>query len=332
MTHHFLLLTPFLVAAIVALLGFIGCDRVLGIDPVPFNPPVTGLTATGGNMQVALSWDALDGATDYHIVRQQGTSSNDIDTMSTATTYTDTMLPNNATFTYQVYAKTSGEDSQKSASVSATTTAAIQFVQATAQSQAVSPPIAVTLNNTTQGNCLIAAVAYGGPPAGSVTVSDNLGNSFNLVGSGPWYRQSRLFFLPNIPGGNVTIKATGSGGATGPCSICVSEYSGVDLTTNALYSFTTKASLNTGTGGLETLKGVAVNLSQPGDAAYVVVFAASPTALTPAAGFTAHPAPDASLLMEDSFSSVSATQTVATDDTTGGSFVPWVLLAVGVKF
>jgi hypothetical protein len=332
MTDSFLLLTPLLVGAIVALLGFIGCDKLFGLEHIDSHPSVTGLTAAGGNMQVSLSWDALDGATDYHVIRQQGSSSVDIDTMSTATAYVDTMLPNNTAFTYQVYANTTGEDSQKSTPVSVTTSAAIQFVQPAAQSQAVNPPISVTLNNTAQGNCLIAAVSYGGPAAGSVNVSDNHGNVFNFVGSGPWLRQSRLFFLPNIPGGNVTITATGAGGATGPCNMCVCEYSGVDLTSGALYSFSTKASPNTGTAGLETLKGVTVNLAQSGDGAYLVVFSASPTALTPAGGFNVHATSETSILIEDSFSSIAATQTVATDDTTGGSFVPWVILAVGVKF
>jgi hypothetical protein len=331
MTHSFLLLTPFLVAAIVALLGFVGCDKLFGLEHVDAHPSVTGLTAMGGNMQVTLSWDALDGATDYHVIRQQGTSSVDLDTMSTATTYVDTMLPNNTTFTYQVYANTSGQDSGKSDAVSATTNAAVQFIQALGQSQGVNPPISVMLSNTGQGNCLIAAVAYGGPVTGSVSVSDNLGNPFTFVGSGSWLRQSRIFFLPNIPGGNVTITATGVNGATGPCSMCVSEYSGVDLTSGALYSFSTKASLNTGTGGLETLKGVTVNLLQPGDAAYVVAFAASSTALTAGPGFNAHPAGDASLLIEDAYSSIAVTQTVATDDTSGGNFVEWVLLAVGIR-
>lgn len=332
MHDSFLLLTPFLVAAIVALLGFIGCDRVLGFDPITVIPQVTGLTAVGGNMQVTLMWDPLQNATDYHVIRTQGATSIDIDTMSTATTYVDTGLMNNMTYTYVVYANTTTQDSRQSDPATTMTIAAVQFVQANAAPpHPGGPPISVTLNNTTPGNCLIAAVSYGGPATSTVTVSDNLGNAFNLVGSGPWFRQSRPFFLPNIPGGNVTVTATGAGGATGPCSMCVSEYSGVDLTNMALYNFNTKASLSAGSPGLETIKGASVTLTQPGDMVYIVVFASAPTALTPAAGFTPHATLDTSLLIVDTFSSLAATQTIATDDTTGGSFTPWVILAVGVK-
>src|SRR5260370_22490713 len=42
MTDLFLILTPFLLLAVIALLGFIGCDRVLGLTTV--NPPASGVT------------------------------------------------------------------------------------------------------------------------------------------------------------------------------------------------------------------------------------------------------------------------------------------------
>src|SRR6266567_5423601 len=253
MTDSFLILTPFLLFAVIALFTFVGCDRVLGLQHFP--DPVSGLQAVAGNSQVTLTWDAFPNATDYHVLRTSGTTTTDLDTMSSATTYTDTGLTNNTTYSYSVYAKTTGEDSGNSSTVMATPTAAISFVQMQATSQPTNPPISVTLNNTAPGNLLIAAVTYGGPAAGSVTVADNLGNAFTLVGSGIWIRQSRIFFLPNILGGTVTIKATGAGGATGPCSMCVSEYAGADLTSAALYAFSTKF-LSTGTAGVEPIKGV----------------------------------------------------------------------------
>src|SRR6266480_6498952 len=214
MTDSFLVLTPFLLLAVIALFAFVGCDRVFGLQHFP--DPVSGLQAVAGNSEVTLTWDAFPNATDYHVVRTLGTTSTELDTMSSATTYTDTGLTNNTTYSYSVYAKTPDGDSGSSSTVMATPTTAISFVQTQAGSQPTNPPISITLNNTDPGNLLIAAVTYGGPAAGSVSVADNLGNTFTLVGSGPWIRQSRIFFLPNIPGGTVTIKATGAGGATGP--------------------------------------------------------------------------------------------------------------------
>jgi|KBSMisStaDraftv2_1062788.scaffolds.fasta_scaffold52406_2 hypothetical protein len=330
----FLLLTPLFLAAIVALLGFVGCDVVLGIAAV--QGPVTNLQAIPGNSQVTLSWDKykdLDGndATDYHVVRSTGGGALfDQDTASTALTFVDTGLANGTTYTYYVYALSSDGQSGASNSVNATPNAAISFVQMQPASQATNPPISVALSNTGAGNLLIAAVSYGGPAAGSVSVSDNLGNAFALVGSGPWFRQSRIFFLPNIPGGNVTITATAAGGASGPCSLCVSEYTGADLTSAALYGFSTKASPGTGTPGVEPIQGLVLSLAQAGDVAYVVVFATQPTSLSAGSAFAAHNSPTTSLLVEDSLISIAATDTVATLNG-GAAFVPWVALTVGIK-
>jgi hypothetical protein len=331
----FLLLTPLLVLAIVALLGFVGCDILIGFAAV--EAQVTNLQAVPGNSQVALTWDPWQDheghpATEYHVVHTLPNSNAlvDINTGSTATSFVDTAVMNGTAYTYHVYAIGPSGRSGDSVYLDVTPNAAISFVgQPAAAAQAGNPPISVSLN-TTAGNLLIAAVSYGGPASASVTVSDNLGNAFTLVGIGPWFRQSRIFFLANIPGGNVTITATGTGGATGPCSICVSEYTGADLTAAAVYGFSTKASPGTGTAGPEPIQGVILNLVQPGDLAYVVVFATQPTSLTTGVPFTVRPSPTTSLLIEDSPASIAATDTVATLNG-GANFVPWVALAVGIK-
>ena len=71
--------------------------------------------------------------------------------------------------------------------------------------------------------------------------------------------------------------------------------------------------------------------AQSGDIVYVVVFASKDTNLFGGANFTPRQTPVTSLLVEDSAAAVTAAQTVATDDTTGGTFVPWVALAVAIK-
>jgi hypothetical protein len=215
---------------------------------------------------------------------------------------------------------------------------AIGFVQANGNEQNTDVPITVSLPNpTTKGNLLIVAVSYAGPSTGSVTLSDNLGNTYKQAGTGPWLRQSGLFYAPNIAGGNVTITATLAGGATGPTSICVSEYSGAsqysgtDPTQTPLYGFNTARSLNMGTAGIVLIQNVTVSPSQAGDIVYIVVFASKDSNLMAGANFTLHTTPITSLLVEDSAAAVTGAQTVATDDTTGGTFFPWVVLAAAIR-
>jgi len=92
------------------------------------NPPVTGLTATAGNSQVTLNWNAYPGATSYNVAR--GTTSggacpagcNYITNSNppTTTSYTDTGLANGTTYYYQVNANYSAGLSGLSNEASAT--------------------------------------------------------------------------------------------------------------------------------------------------------------------------------------------------------------------
>lgn len=332
MFDSFLIFTPILILGVVALFAFLGCNLVFRLDEVvesikinqvvPTQGPAFGGTSVqifGSNMSGVdkVTFGGVDAAS-FNVA-----SDGEIDAVTPRVSG-----PQSAKI---VVTRSTGPDAVSSSDAVFFNYLAIGFVQTASASQAGNPPISVTLNNTAQGNLLIAAVSYGGPAAGSVTVSDNLGNAFTLAGSGPWFRQSRIFYLPNIAGGNVTITATGAGGASGPCSMCVSEYSGADPTSAAVYGFSTKASPATGTAGIEPVQGVSVNLATNSDVAYVVVLAAQPTGLSSGMGFTLHPSTTASVLVEDSATSFAGTQVVANIDSTGGGFVPWVALAVGIK-
>jgi hypothetical protein len=332
MYDMFLILTPLLLLGVVALFSFVGCNLVFSLDPtalaieanqiMPGEGPAFGGTSVqifGSNLTGvdSVTFGGLDAAM-FNVV-----SDSAIDAVTPRFTGPQSVKV--------VVTRSTGPDAGSNQHDLFYNYLAIGFVQTQSASQPGNPAISVTLNNTNPGALLIAAVSYGGPAAGSVSVSDNLGNNFVLAGSGPWFRQSRIFYLPNIPGGTVTITATGAGGATGPCSMCVSEYSGAVSTAAAVYGFSTKASPATGTAGVEDIQGVAVPRAQSADVGYIVVFAAQATALTAGTGFTLHPSTTASLLVEDIASSIAGTQTVATIDSTGGSFVPWVALAVGIK-
>ena len=95
--------------------------------PPPVPPPApTGLSATAGNGQVSLAWNASSGATSYNVKRS--TVSGGPYTLIagvTTTSFTNTGLTNGTTFFYVVSAVNSAGESANSAQVSATPRATV---------------------------------------------------------------------------------------------------------------------------------------------------------------------------------------------------------------
>jgi len=96
-------------------------------------PTPTGLTATAGNAQVAMSWTNSSGATSYNIYRATAPGGEGTTPIATAssTSYTNTGLTNGTTYYYKVAAVdasgTSGQSAEASATPSGGTTGAISI-------------------------------------------------------------------------------------------------------------------------------------------------------------------------------------------------------------
>ena len=326
MLDWFVILTPLLLLGVVALLGFVGCDPLLGLDPVALaveleqvNP---NLGPSSGGTPVKLFGSNFNGV--YKVTFDGITALfNTVDNVEI-----DTISPPHAVGTADVivYAKqtnSSGDLVEDDSDPLPFTYVAIGFTQMQGNSAPAGNSIQVTLANpTTAGNILIAAVSYQG--AGPVTVKDNLGNAFTSVGKHSWFQgQAEMFFLAGIAGGPVTVTATGG---TGPLNICLSEYSG-GVSMGAVSG---NNSPNTGTVP-EDISGVAVTPAM-GNAVYVVAFAIQGSNANFAAGtgFAGHSsAQDSAVLVADTMSPVTAAQIVAT--ASPASFLAWVVLAAEIQ-
>jgi endo-1,4-beta-xylanase len=153
----------------------------------PTPPPApTGLTATAGNGQVTLSWNAASGATGY-IVKRSTTSGGPYTVIAnnlTGTSFTNTALSNGTTYFYVASAINASGESTNSAQVSATPQGppASGQVTATARVASGSNPwwseLDVILNHTA--------------PLTALTITITVQKSTPVVGSGQY---------SNFPGG-----------------------------------------------------------------------------------------------------------------------------------
>jgi hypothetical protein len=104
-----------------------GCSA--GCVTIPATP--TGISASAGNQQVALTWNSSGGATSYTVSRSTTSGGPYTKIASpTTTTYTDPNLTNGTTYYYVVAAANSAGSSANSAQVSATPAAPITNVSA----------------------------------------------------------------------------------------------------------------------------------------------------------------------------------------------------------
>ncbi|MFC5472155.1 glycoside hydrolase family 6 protein [Cohnella suwonensis] len=136
----------------------------------------TGLTATAGNAQVALSWTASSGATSYTVKRAttSGGPYTNVAAGVTATSYTNTGLTNGTAYYYVVSASNSTGESANSAQASATPSAGTQI------------PAAPTGLTATAGNAQVALswTASSGATSYSVKRATTSGGPYTNVATG----------------------------------------------------------------------------------------------------------------------------------------------------
>ena len=98
-----------------------GALNFMEIIPVPTTAPAapTGLGATAGNGQVALTWTAAIGAASYNVKRSTTSGAETTITNVTGVNYTDTQVVNGTTYYYKVSATNAYGESPNSVEVSA---------------------------------------------------------------------------------------------------------------------------------------------------------------------------------------------------------------------
>jgi fibronectin type 3 domain-containing protein len=142
--------------------------------PVAPPPPAapTGLTATAGNAQVALSWTASTGATSYNVKRSTVTGGPYTKISSpTATNFTDTGLANGTKYFYVVSAVNAAGEGANSTEASATPTAS------------ATPPTAPTGLQATAGNAQVSLTwnASAGATSYHVKRSTTSGSAYTQI-------------------------------------------------------------------------------------------------------------------------------------------------------
>ncbi len=95
-------------------------DEVSALPVAPLQPP-TGLSTNNGNEEVTISWEPVDGANSYQVLRskEKGLSYEVVESSVTETEYTDTGLTNGDRYYYVVSAKSDASQSVNSDPVSA---------------------------------------------------------------------------------------------------------------------------------------------------------------------------------------------------------------------
>ncbi len=229
--------------------GIIYGDPAGGVT-VPSVP--TGLTATAGNAQVALSWTASSGATSYTVKRAttSGGPYTNVATGVTATGYTNTGLTNGTAYYYVVSASNSAGESSNSAQASATPTTGTQVPAAPAGLTATAGNAQVALSWTASSGAtsytVKRATTSGGPYTNVATgVTATSYTNTGLTNGTTYYYAVSASNSAGESSNSAQASATPTGGTGTSALVAQYKLNNANATDNMIYAtFNIK---NTGT-------------------------------------------------------------------------------------
>src|SRR5712664_2617661 len=213
---------------------------VTSSTPPPATP--TGLTATAGNAQVSLAWNASSGAASYNLYRSvNGGAYTLLNTNPiTTTSYTDSSLTNGTPYCYEATAVNSSGESAKSSPACATPQPpppppAISVIQKATFSRQPTSGGTVTLTlpqATGAGHAIIVGLSFW--PLDISSVTDGSGDIFtrglgtSIYHDVPSYAMySNFYYAKSTAGGATSVTLNFSGGST-YLLVAVAEVAGLD--------------------------------------------------------------------------------------------------------
>ena len=254
MIDLFVILTPIFVLGIIALLGFIGCDQVLGLDPTHAAIEVVSVVPNSGTpaggTEVTISGSGFETGSSVSFGGTLGTTV----VVSSETTIFATTPPHASGFVDVSVIKSDGETGTQPSGFFFNNVVNLQTV---AQRKAAGNTISVSLQDHGAGKLIVATVQWGGNA--TVTLS---GGSFTQFGADNLNPQRVSTFYAMSAGGPVTVTATLSAPTTTDINLILSAYDNTS-------SVPDQPSSAQGTGTTASLNFQTATLS-PGDGVYAI--------------------------------------------------------------
>jgi hypothetical protein len=344
MIDTFVLLTPFLLLAVIAIFGFVGCGFQDGsanesLTASPPSGPITGgtaITITGSNSDFTSNAVLTFGSSPNAVIADPATVK--ITSSTTLNAVTPAYPLAQAIDLNVTYTNSRGQSDSASGSLAFTYTKAVTHVQTVIGTTPAGPTFAAPPLTLQGGELLIASLQWAVPSAGGSQATPTFSGALfqPVVGGGPvsWNSMKvQTFFAFNSAAGQVNISATLPQASPDACTLCVTAYDFADPA-NPIYSPVQGDPTYKGTNPATTTA-IAAN---PGDMVYAVAYAANSgglfpgtNPLNPGTGFTAESAVGGDPLVED-LSVTAATSVVAHATNTTMLATPrsWIF-AMGIK-